>query len=664
MRFFSKLFRNKPAPDDDYWYFPRTMPTSSGIHVSEKDALKYLTVFGCVTLISGDVGKLPLNLYKKRKDGGKDLITDTKLYDVLHNAPNPEMPSFLWRETAQGHLLLWGNHYSKIERDSAGNVVELWPIPDPGGVIIQRIGNELVYKYKVEGKDVVRRRDEIFHIPGFGFNGLKGQSMISLANEAIGMGLSAEQFGNRYFGEGTHPSGILTFPPGLTLGDKAEEYKKNLTKQYSGLGKSHAIMILENGEEYKSLNVPLEDAQFLQTRDHQKVEICGMYHVPPHKIAIHGQNSNYNNLEQENASYVDSCLMHWLVRWEQCISLQLLSPEQRMQGLFVEHAVQGLLRGDSVARGDFYNKMFQIGSITPNEIRSKENMNPIEGGDKPFVMLNMVPLDMAEEVAEPQESESEQDDYISDEDDRSSLEKFFRSKTDQRSIQIRDRITKRYHPLFLRAAEKIVNFEGKSINNKVGLETTRAAKGDMETWLEGFYKKLPDRIQREIGPVFMSFMDAIAEAAAGEIGIDELPDMKTEINDYISAYTERHIGSSKGQMMSLLNLEAELEALSTRADEWMEKRPNKIANNETVRSSNYIFQAVAFTSGFSTVWRIRGPKTCPYCTELNGKRVVSGESFVSDGDELDPTGGNGPMKIYGMKTHPPLHQGCDCYLSV
>ena len=110
----------KYGPSDDYWYNPVMFPSSAGIPVDEKTALKYLTVFACVTLISGDVGRLPLNLYRRRKSGGKDLITDHKLYDLLHNAPNKDMTSFNWRETAQGHLLLWGNQYNFIERAGLG----------------------------------------------------------------------------------------------------------------------------------------------------------------------------------------------------------------------------------------------------------------------------------------------------------------------------------------------------------------------------------------------------------------------------------------------------------------------------------------------------------------------------------------------------------------
>jgi len=643
-------------------------PTSAGIPVSEKEALKYLTVYACVSLISGDVGRLPLNLYRKRKDKGKDLVTDHKLYDLLHNAPNKEMSSFNWREASQGHLLLWGNHYSFIERNMMGEVQGLWPLPDPGQVTVRRAGSEIVYEYLVDGQKVRRTRKEIFHVPGYGFNGIVGMSMIAMAREAIGMGLAAETFGSNYFSQGTHPSGLLTMEH--DLGENEGEYLKALKKNYAGLGKSHSIMVLQNGEKYQPMTIPLEDAQFLETRDHQKIEVCGMYHVPPHKIAIHGQNSNYNNLEQENASYVDSCLMHWIVRWESAISLQLLTEAERRSGLFFEFQVQGLLRGDSQARAEFYNKIFQVGGITPNEIRSHENMNPVDGGDQSFVMLNMVPLDMAEELATPPEPPPAPVVEIAPEDvgtvkQKEAEAKFFQRAKDKRqdhkrSIRMRDRLARAYRPLILDAAKAIVSRETKAIKNRLVGRQSRADKDSMADFLTDFYKTFPDYITKRMGPVLMSYLNAIAEETFSEIGAD-IVGLDVEIRDYIKNYAERHSSGSIGQMLALL--EGELSALETRADEWMEKRAEKIVADEVVRASSAAFSWVVFGAGMSMVLRNRGPKTCPYCRSMEGRRVWQDKPLINAGDELDPKDGTGPMKFYNTKFHSPLHQKCDCYMS-
>ncbi len=659
--------RNKSyAPDDDYWYYPVGAPTASGIKIDEATAIKYLTVTACVSLIASDIAKLPLNLYKKRPDGGKDAIIDNHLYDLLHNAPNPETTSLNWRETKQAHLLTNGNAYSYIDRESGtGKIKYLWQLANPDEVKVSRRKSDgvITYTYKNQnGDEVTRTRDQIFHIPGFGFNGLVGMSMISAAREAIGLGVAAETYGGLFFSQGTHPSG--TFETEQSLGDNAEEFAENLRKQYSSLGKSHRAMILQRGMKYKPITIPMDDAQFLATRNFQKLEICGLYHVPPHKIAIHGANSNNNNLEQENGTYLSQCLMAWITRWEANISLQLLTPAERKQGYFFEFVMQGLLRGDSQARAEYYNKLFQVGGITPNRIRALENDNPVEGGDESFVMMNMIPLSQAKDFSIEEDKKQENEPENDTKQEKKGLFKSFfgedraRKASESKSIYNRDRISKIYAPLIMDAAMAIVNRESKAIKKKI--ESTQRAGVSMEAFLDDFYRTFPEYINKKMGPVLRSYMTSVIDATNKELNIDG-ENFDTEIKDYIDTYAKRHISSSKGQMNSLI--ESGNDAIATRADEWQERRPEKITEDERVRASSFAFQLVAFGVGMSTVWRIRG-KTCPYCTSLSGKRVSRGQSFVKDGDEIDPEGGTGPMKFTGIKAHPPLHQKCDCYLSI
>ena len=638
--------RAYPGDTDDYWYTPRAFPTGSGIPVDERTALKYLTLFSCVSLIAGDIGRLPLILYRRFADGSKERVVDHPLYDILHNAPNPDTTSFNWRESSESHLLLWGNHYSFIERNKMGQIIALWQLPDPGAVKVERIGGKIVYTYKDEnGKKVVRTRDQVFHIPGFGFSGLVGMSMVALAREAIGLGLATETFGTKYFSNGTHPSGIITMDK--DLGEDEDAYKKALREQYAGLGNSHGLMLFQNGEEYKSLTVPPEDAQFLETRNFQKTEICGMYHVPPHKVAKHGQNSNYNNLEQENTSYVDSCLTHWATRWEQQISLQLLTAAERKAGLFAEFNMNGLLRGDTAARGEFYSKLFSVGGISPNEIAAKENMNPDPNpaADERYVMLNMVPLSQADQ--QPVITSTEP----SDDEDRS-----IRPAVEARSIAIRDRISARYAPLILDSAQTVVNRETKAVKKR--------ANGPIEgfdIFLDDFYERFPAYINQKMGPVLRSYLQAVVDASQFEID-DQSGDFNDQIDEYIQSYAARHVSSSRGQLDALVD-EGNTEGIAERADQWQERRPEKIATDETVRVAGAAFSWVVFGAGLSMILRNRG-KTCPYCKSLNGKRSTQAKPLLTEGDELDPKAGDGPMKFFETKFHTPIHQGCDCYMSV
>lgn len=654
----SWVLRSKtPSPSDDFWYNPVGQSTDAGVDVSEKTALTYLTVFACVSLIAGDLARLPLILYKKRADGGKNRAINHRLYDILKNVPNNETDSFHWREVGQGHCLLWGNSFSFVERNGMGEVKGLWQLPEPSKIELKRQNGRLVYKYRNgEGIEVTRERDQIFHVAGFGFNGLYGKSMITLAREAIGMGLAIEKFGSKYFGEGTHPAGTLEMDG--YLGEKRTEYVKAFKQGYAGLGKSHSVMVIEGGAKYKPLTIPLEDAQFLETKNHQKIEICGMYHVPPHKIAIHGQNSNYNNLEQENASYVDSCLMHWLVRWESAISHQLLTPKERSEGFFAEFLVEGLLRGDSEARADYYSKMLANGSLSPNEIRAKENQNPIKGGDQYFIPLNYIPLQQAGQMS---------DSKSSDENDFKSLRSYYANvlanmDREQRSIMARDRIADRYYPLLRDAFQTVVNKESKSIKSQVVARKLRNDNQAFPEWLNSFYDDFGKYIRTKTGPVLQSFLESTRDETLAEIGVDvDKEEIDTFVNEYVDGYTARHVYSSKGQLMAL-HRDGTEEDIGQRVDEWHEKRAEKDAKDEKVRGSSAIFQAVVFGAGLSTYWRIRGAKTCKYCKMLNGKKVSRGQSFVNAGDSLRPEGQE-PMKVRGIRLHPGLHRGCDCYLS-
>lgn len=637
---------------DDFWYGINGGPTKAGVNVNEETALKYLALFSCVSLISGDLAGLPLTLNKKLPNGDTEHLISERLYDIVHNKPNKNTSSLNWRESKQNHLLTWGNTYSEIKRmPRTGEISEIIQLPKPGIVEMKQNRRGIYYQWNDPntGKKTRKAKKDILHIPGWSMNGLVGMSLIAVAREAIGLGMAAGEFGSLYFSQGLHPSGI--FETDKNLGDNRNDYIKSVNDQYGSLGKSHKAMVLEMGIKYSKIDIPMDDAQFLQTREAQKLDICGMYHVPPHKIAIHGANSNNNNLEQENGSYVSQCLMVWVNRWEQNLNIQLLTQEQRMNGWFFKFNLNALLRGDSKARGEFYGVMHTVGAYSANKVLSKEDENGIgPQGDQHFVDLNKIPLDQAANFGnqnqDPEQNSKRQIEH--------------RAKN---SITLRDRIAKRYYPLFQKAGQDIVDKESLAVKRQVKKQLRGRENRDMQSWLDTFYRKFPDEIKLKIGPVIRAYSEAISEASISEMGIDDdiTKELDMFINDYIDTYADRHTQSSLGQLTS--ELEDSLDALTVRVDEWEERRSKKIADDEIVRNSNAIYQFVAFGAGLSTVWRIRG-KTCPYCTSLSGKRVSQGQSFVKDGDEIDPEGGTSPMKFSGIKRHPPLHQKCDCYLGI
>jgi len=660
------------GPGNDYWYQPFQIPTKAGVDIDETTALNYGAVWNAIQIISGTIGSLPLHLLK-RTGKNTEKMTSESLYDVLHSVANTEMTAMNYREAAGAHMVSWGNSYSEIVRSTVGDVVELWPIT-PNRVKPERKNGSMFYEVNVgAGKKVTLPRERILHIPGLGFDGLMGYSVLTKARESIALGMAAEEFGSRYFGDGTHPGTIVSHP-GVLGPEQQKTLQKSLTGAYSGLGKSHKLMLLEDGMKMENIGFSPEDSQFLQTRAFQIPEISRWFNIDPSKLKDHSR-STFNNIEHLSIMHVVDCIRPWLVRIEQCYNMQLLTPEQRKVGLFLSHNVEGLLRGDTAARSEFYSKMFMIGAISINEIREKENLNPIDGGDEHFVPLNMVPLSMAEEVMAP-EPAPEPAQIVAPEPDEAEQEEnnidFWQRQKQIRSITGRDRLIKAYYDLFKTAAQRIVNKEALTAKRFAKSSTGKAFVAKTH---EFYLNVMPGYIKKEIGPVISTFASEIGVESSKEVNTDFDQD-DTEYNDfatgYLTRYIERHIESSVGQLEQIATEERADEPESKpdtfvndvedRADEWSEKRPDKIARNETNQLANAAAQFIFFAAGYKAVWRIRGAKTCPYCRSLNGKKVSKGGAFLNPGDVLDPKGGTGPMRFFGLKQHPPIHSGCDCYI--
>jgi len=369
---------------------------SAGVRVNEQTAMNYSAVWAAVTLISQDIAKVPLVLYRLDADGGKHRYKSHALYRLIHDRPNPQMSGGVFRRTLQAHKLIWGNGYAEIERDNGGRPVALWPLMpyavEPviqGGVLRYRVHNPSSPAVMFDASDIV-------HIRGVGGDGTCGMSVIPCARESLGLGLAAERFGATFFGNGSTFGGVISYPPGV--GGNPQTRKDNrdaIEKVHTGVDRAHRFLALYEGAKYETLGVPPNAAQFLETREFQIEEVCRWFNVPPHKLK-HLKRSTNNNIEHQGIEYVTDTLdPHW-VDWEQELMMKLVPPLERNQQL-IEHVREGVLRGDSQARGELYSKMFSIAAITPNEIRARENLNPIKGGDTVYVPLNTLPLDRLEE---------------------------------------------------------------------------------------------------------------------------------------------------------------------------------------------------------------------------------------------------------------------------
>lgn len=382
-------------------------PSHSGVEVSGDTAMNFSAVFCAVNIIAGTIASLPLNLYRRVGDGEKEPYRDHPLHYLLHYQPNPEMTSYVWREITQSHVLMQGNGYSEIIPDRIGRPAELWPWNPNIVKTLRDDDGKIVYEvHEANSRARIIPADRMFHIPGLGFDGRLGYSVLAKARESLGLGLAMDEFQARFYGQGTNIGGVLKHPGHLS--DEAHaRLSKDITEKRSGLNNAHKVLVLEEGMQFEKTAMPLEDAQFLESKVFQIGEMARWFNIPPHKLKDLSR-STYSNIEQQQIEFVQDTMRPWAVRWEQHIAWKLLREEERRQ-LFAEFNLDGLQRGDFKARMEGYAVLRNVGAINADEIRAKENMNPIGGraGTTYWKPLNMGDANSedAETVPAPADSE-------------------------------------------------------------------------------------------------------------------------------------------------------------------------------------------------------------------------------------------------------------------
>ena len=375
--------------------------TTSGKAVNERSSMQMTAVYACVRILAEAVAGLPLHLYRYGEGSNKIKETTHPLYCLLHDEPNAEMTSFIFRETMMTHLLLWGNAYAQIIRNGRGEVAALYPLM-PSIMQVDRDRNgKLFYQYTTNGENtpalqgtsVILDPADVLHIPGLGFDGLVGYSPIAMAKNAIGMAIACEEFGAKFFANGAAPSGVLEHPG--TIKDPAR-VKETWQGQFGGTSNAGKVAVLEEGMKYTPISITPEQAQFLETRKFQINEIARIFRVPPHMVGDL-EKSSFSNIEQQSLEFVKYTLDPWVIRWEQSLSRALLRGSDK-KNLFFRFNVEGLLRGDYQSRMSGYATARQNGWMSANDIRSLEDMDQIsekDGGNLFLINGNMLPLHRA-----------------------------------------------------------------------------------------------------------------------------------------------------------------------------------------------------------------------------------------------------------------------------
>lgn len=389
-RFLEKRSDSSTLSNAKRWLYEAFgIPFGRGIKVTESTAMRSTAVLSCVRILAETVASLPLPVYRRLKPRGKER-TNHVVADLLQRNPNPRMTAFTFRETMMTHILLWGNCYAEIEYDERGAITALWPIPPHRVEHMETADGDPFFR--VTTNDGLQHNVPfyaMFHIPGLSFDGKKGISVIQWARQSIELALATEQFGAEFFANGTNVGAVVTHPQ--TLSDPAyERLSKSLKEKYEGLGKSHRLMLLEEGMTFSKNTIPPNDAQFLETRKFQTLEIARIFRVPPHMLADL-ERATFSNIEQQSIDFVTHTVRPWLIRWEQTINWKLFDSNESKR-FFAEFLIEGLLRGETKARYEAYAIGRQNGWLSVNDIRERENLNPIEGGDIYLQPLNMVPV--------------------------------------------------------------------------------------------------------------------------------------------------------------------------------------------------------------------------------------------------------------------------------
>ena len=362
-----------------------------GVVVTADGVLALSTVWACVNLIAGTIASLPLMVYRTARDGARTVAHDHPLYRVLHDSPNSLQTSLDFWEFCCAAIELRGNSYARIIRNR-GRIVSLLPI-SPDLPVVRRIGdNRLQYEWSENGESFSETNETILHIRGFGGSPVGGLSTLAFGRKVFGLATAIDNAASSTFANGLRPSGTLTFKEFLTDPQRkiAEE---RLTHKFVGAMNAGRPMVLEGGTEWKPLTINPEDAQMLESRSFGVEEICRFFNVPPHMVG-HTQTSTSwgTGLEQQTLGFQKFTLRRRLKRIEQALEKQLLTADDRNEGIVIEFNLEGLLRGDSAARASYYASGLDHGWLTINKVRAMENLPPVDGGDVPRMQSQNVPI--------------------------------------------------------------------------------------------------------------------------------------------------------------------------------------------------------------------------------------------------------------------------------
>lgn len=602
---------------------------ATGVPVTPERAIAQSAVFACVRILAESVAQLPAHAFRRTRTG-REQAFEHRVDRLVSLRPNPEQTPSQFKETVQAHAAMWGNGYAEIELNGAGDPVALWPLL-PNQTTVSRVDGQKVYHTLAGGRWVPLPAYRVFHLPGLGFDGLRGYNPLVLARNAIGLALAAEEYGSRFFGNGARPAGVLTHPAELD-DEGRDRLRAQWSEMYGGLANSHRTAILEEGMQWQAMGLPPEAAELLATRRFQVPEIARFWRIPPHMLADL-ERATFSNIEHQSLEFIIHTLQPWLIRWEEALSWDLFRESERGE-FYVKFNLGGLLRGDVKTRSEAYSIGRQWGWWSVNDVREMEDRNPVPGGDVYLQPLNMVPAGW---TPEPRG-------------DRALPPP---PPAGARAAEGRDRFQQAHRAVLAAAAGGVLRAEA----NAVRREARRIGEGGQspafQAWARDFYASRPEAWARAMAPGLAALAAVVADAAAADVGAER---QEEELQRFVTAYGQslaaREIARSLDDLAR--TPAAELEAL---LGAWENDRAAELAASEAVRLGGAVAREVYSRAGVRSVGWHAPAGEGEACRAMHGRTVSASEPFLREGETI-PGDAAGPAAR--AIRHPPLRPGCRC----
>lgn len=673
--------------------------SDAGIPVTQGVALSVPAIWCAVRRISEDLGMLPLHVYRRDvAHGGRDKASDHRLYRLLHTAPNPLQTAMEWRSMTMANLLIRGNAYSEIERDASGRVRALWWL-DPSRMTVSAStdGRDLRYDYRLPDGTIRQfASSQILHVRGFSTGGLLGVDPIKTASDTIGHAKALLRYLAKFFRNGASPSAVVTHPMQLSAEARAK-LGNAFSSMYCGVDNSHRVVVLDEGMKWEARGVSPVDAQALEGCVYSVLDVARIFGIPPH-LLMELTHATFTNIEHQGIEYVTYTLGPWLARLEQRMHISLFDEEEQAI-YYPEFSVDGLLRGDTNTRYEAYGKLWNIGSITPNEIRERENLPPLAGesGDMTWIQINMAPMQeilndrpwshKAEslDLAAPPTGDTKASPSLSNSLPPSasfvSPVLTFRAEP---GVEARLLIRQRYNKAIADAWKPIIEEEvsdltvyfdkrlsdlpeARGINDDIDAALDADEVSEIVDYLEEYYSGRLSETEAKLAAAANPMFAEFAEAASREVGSAAIGDMTDWTNQWLRSYVTRHGGECVDSLDAILRTQGRdglRKEIAGRLDDWTTNDPARLAGRAVTQSDGAIAREAWRRAGVKKItWRLNAGENCDICKSLDGRTVGIEESFVPQGTSIT---GEGQGKLWAGANilHPPIHDGCMCSVSV